>query len=131
MCVSRSGRLQRISRSVIISGPGRVLGQVRLCVCVCLGVGGSSVSQGLSSSVALSSRRPASLVMSKSTSEPMNLITDTADASPDYNGRFPVHQSRIPDTVRIVAYNLVTVFKPHASYAMLFLLNSLMSHSCC
>jgi len=28
-------------------------------------------------------------------------------------------------------YNLVTTFKPHASYAMLLLLNSLISHSCC
>ena len=28
-------------------------------------------------------------------------------------------------------YNLVTIFKPHASYAMLFLLNSSTSHSCC
>jgi len=55
-----------------------------------LGVGGgslgSSVSYGLSSSV-LSTRRPGSLVigaspMSKSSSEPMNLITDTVDISP-------------------------------------------------
>ena len=34
MCVSRSGQLQCISPPVIISGPGRVLGWVRLCVCV-------------------------------------------------------------------------------------------------
>jgi len=55
-----------------------------------LGIGGgslgSSVSHGLSSA-ALSTRRPGSLVigatqMSKSSSEPMNLITDTADDSP-------------------------------------------------
>ena len=31
----------------------------------------------------------------------------------------------------IFLYNLVTIFKPHASYAVLFLLNSLISHSCC
>jgi len=64
-------------------------GWVRVCV---LGAAGgslnSSVSHGLSSSIALSTRRPGSLVigsaqMSKSTSEPMNLITDTADVSPD------------------------------------------------
>jgi len=55
-----------------------------------LGIGGgslgSSVSYGLSSAT-LSTRRPGSLVigatqMSKSSSEPMNLITDTADDSP-------------------------------------------------
>ena len=58
-------------------------------MCV-LGVGGgslgSSMSHGLPTA-ALSKRRPGSLVigatqMSKSSSEPMNLITDTADASP-------------------------------------------------
>ena len=31
----------------------------------------------------------------------------------------------------VFLYNFVTIFKPHASYAMLFLLNSLISHSCC
>ena len=31
----------------------------------------------------------------------------------------------------IFLYNLVTVFKPHASYAILLLLNSLISRSCC
>ena len=31
----------------------------------------------------------------------------------------------------IFLYNLVTIFKLHASYAILFLLNSLASHSCC
>jgi len=30
-----------------------------------------------------------------------------------------------------ILYNLVTIFKPHASYAMLFLLDSLIGHSCC
>ena len=30
----------------------------------------------------------------------------------------------------IFSYNLVIILKPHASYAMLYLLNSLISHSC-
>jgi len=48
---------------------------------------GSSVSHGLSSAT-LSTPRPGSLVigatpMSKSSSEPMNLITDAADVTPE------------------------------------------------
>jgi len=69
-------------------------------LCVLLGVGGgslgSSISQGMSMSATLSARRrPGSLVigtapMSKSTSEPMNLITDTttSDTSPPNTGYY-------------------------------------------
>jgi len=76
---------------------------------------GSSVSHGLSSA-ALSTRRPGSLVigatpMSKSSSEPMNLITDTLTVSPNSGQTLDISLLMTMITLMLTAYT--TTAKNH------------------